>query len=344
MGINWNARQDGTNRPRRLRGNSSARLVSSARRLHGTAWNLYLLGMALQRNMCSITQLGKTRPLASITRAQETVQTRATQHALYRFVAGSQSRVYERRLAAEILLNVNTVATASTSTTTSGTSTESSQASPTSYSGSEESDQIYSTQSSNTGQSSSQMRNDNQMNLPDCSVTAPEEVASTASPVRPKRKLFREMESQVTLKKPKGMRNMALQKTPPTSGQTQMTPKGRRTTFSNTDLTLSKYVQTPIPSQNFVVKKSTFTQTVIETEDKSVQACLEKIELLESSDKELKKITGIENYKLFEILHKYIISKNVQTAYALFKLIVIILQNCFLIYLLKISYCLFCTN
>ncbi|KAH3715286.1 hypothetical protein DPMN_057992 [Dreissena polymorpha] len=95
MGINWNARQDGTNHPRRLRGNSSARLVSSARRLHVTEWNLYLLyllGMALQRNMCSITKLGKTRPLASITRAQETVQTRATQHALYRFVAGSQSR------------------------------------------------------------------------------------------------------------------------------------------------------------------------------------------------------------------------------------------------------------
>ncbi|KAH3885719.1 hypothetical protein DPMN_009715 [Dreissena polymorpha] len=40
----------------------------------------------------SNTQPGKTRPLASITRAQETVLTRATQHALYRFFAGSQSR------------------------------------------------------------------------------------------------------------------------------------------------------------------------------------------------------------------------------------------------------------
>ena len=138
---------------------------------------------------------------------------------------------------------------------------------------------------------------------------APEEVASTASSVRPKRKLFREMESQVTPKDPKKMRNMALQKTPPTSRQTEMTPKSRRSTFSNTDLTLSKDVQTLIPSQNCVVKKSTSTQTVIETDNKSVQACLEKIELLKSSDKELKKFTGIENYKLFEILHKYLISK-----------------------------------
>ncbi|KAH3712812.1 hypothetical protein DPMN_072569 [Dreissena polymorpha] len=38
------------------------------------------------------TQLGKTRPPASITRAQKTVLTRAAQNALYRFVAGSQSR------------------------------------------------------------------------------------------------------------------------------------------------------------------------------------------------------------------------------------------------------------
>ncbi|XP_052236284.1 uncharacterized protein LOC127848039 [Dreissena polymorpha] len=80
--------------------------------------------------------------------------------------------VYERRLAAEILLNMNNVATASTCTTTSGTSTESSQAGPTSYSGSQESDQIYSTQSSNTGQSTSQMKNDYEMNLPDCFITA----------------------------------------------------------------------------------------------------------------------------------------------------------------------------
>ncbi|KAH3750676.1 hypothetical protein DPMN_185210 [Dreissena polymorpha] len=35
MGINWNARQDGTNRPRRLRGNSSAILVGYTRRLGG---------------------------------------------------------------------------------------------------------------------------------------------------------------------------------------------------------------------------------------------------------------------------------------------------------------------
>ncbi|KAH3702692.1 hypothetical protein DPMN_077718 [Dreissena polymorpha] len=40
----------------------------------------------------SNTQLRKTRPLASITRAQETVLSRATQHALDRFVACSQSR------------------------------------------------------------------------------------------------------------------------------------------------------------------------------------------------------------------------------------------------------------
>ncbi|KAH3856932.1 hypothetical protein DPMN_099527 [Dreissena polymorpha] len=40
----------------------------------------------------SNTQLGKTRPLASITHAQETVLSRATQHALYRFVAGPESR------------------------------------------------------------------------------------------------------------------------------------------------------------------------------------------------------------------------------------------------------------
>ncbi|KAH3694046.1 hypothetical protein DPMN_081485 [Dreissena polymorpha] len=30
MGIYWNPRHDGTNRPRRLRGNSSARLVGSS--------------------------------------------------------------------------------------------------------------------------------------------------------------------------------------------------------------------------------------------------------------------------------------------------------------------------
>ncbi|KAH3819721.1 hypothetical protein DPMN_121464 [Dreissena polymorpha] len=40
----------------------------------------------------SNTLLGKTRPLASITSAQETVLTRAAQNELYRFVAGSQSR------------------------------------------------------------------------------------------------------------------------------------------------------------------------------------------------------------------------------------------------------------
>ncbi|KAH3841433.1 hypothetical protein DPMN_114896 [Dreissena polymorpha] len=40
----------------------------------------------------SNTRLWKTRPLASITRAQKNVLSRATQHALYRFVAGSQSR------------------------------------------------------------------------------------------------------------------------------------------------------------------------------------------------------------------------------------------------------------
>ncbi|KAH3699737.1 hypothetical protein DPMN_074698 [Dreissena polymorpha] len=38
----------------------------------------------------SNTQLGKTLPLALITRAQETVLSRATQHALYRFFAGVQ--------------------------------------------------------------------------------------------------------------------------------------------------------------------------------------------------------------------------------------------------------------
>ncbi|KAH3839940.1 hypothetical protein DPMN_113380 [Dreissena polymorpha] len=38
------------------------------------------------------TQLGKTRPLASITPTPETVLTRAAQNALYQFVAGSQSR------------------------------------------------------------------------------------------------------------------------------------------------------------------------------------------------------------------------------------------------------------
>ncbi|KAH3795499.1 hypothetical protein DPMN_149054 [Dreissena polymorpha] len=37
------------------------------------------------------THIGKTHLLTSTTRAQETVQTRAAQHALYRFVAGSQS-------------------------------------------------------------------------------------------------------------------------------------------------------------------------------------------------------------------------------------------------------------
>ncbi|KAH3783103.1 hypothetical protein DPMN_161031 [Dreissena polymorpha] len=39
MGINWNARQDGTNRPRCLRGNSSAILVGYTRRLHVTKWH-----------------------------------------------------------------------------------------------------------------------------------------------------------------------------------------------------------------------------------------------------------------------------------------------------------------
>ena len=50
-------------------------------------------------------------------------------------------------------------------------------------------------------------------------------------------------------------------------------------------------------------------QTInIDTCDKSVQVSISKIILIKSPDKELKKHTGIEDYNLFQILHKYLAS------------------------------------
>ncbi|KAH3804607.1 hypothetical protein DPMN_132896 [Dreissena polymorpha] len=135
MGIDWNSRQDGTKRPRRLRGNSSASRVGSSgtrhemalcfweyttrqtptqthsHRLTYTVTGLVIPSgnfpsvkyVSLTQSQANIinhmltitpgnTHLGKTHLLTSTTRAQETVQTRAAQLALYRFVAGSQSR------------------------------------------------------------------------------------------------------------------------------------------------------------------------------------------------------------------------------------------------------------
>ena len=53
VGIDWNARQDGTNRPRRLRGNSSAILVGCTSQ-NGTIH--VLLGIHLQANTYLNTQ------------------------------------------------------------------------------------------------------------------------------------------------------------------------------------------------------------------------------------------------------------------------------------------------
>ncbi|KAH3809659.1 hypothetical protein DPMN_138040 [Dreissena polymorpha] len=53
MGINWNARQDGTNRPRRRQGNSSAILVGCTSQ-NGTIH--VLLGIHLQANTYLNTQ------------------------------------------------------------------------------------------------------------------------------------------------------------------------------------------------------------------------------------------------------------------------------------------------
>ncbi|XP_053388378.1 uncharacterized protein LOC128551516 isoform X1 [Mercenaria mercenaria] len=222
---------------------------------------------------------------------------------------------YERKLAATGLLQLHdSQGTASSSTN--GTYTGSSEASI-QESSAMQGDQMVQSHSIITGQAipqSEEVQVD-QISPSESIATAPEEVASAVSsqasckPAQSKRKLFRETESQVTPKDPKKQRTKGLQKTPPTSRHTEITPKSRRSTMSNTELRLTKDVQTPIPAQNFIVKKTTSTQTVIATENKSVQACLEKIELLKTSDKELKKYTGIENYKLFQILHKYLVSQ-----------------------------------
>ncbi|KAH3801436.1 hypothetical protein DPMN_155086 [Dreissena polymorpha] len=64
MGIDWNPRQDCTNRPRRIRGNSSASRVGSSGTLVGSSGTLVgygsstsrngtlLLGMAFHGNTC----------------------------------------------------------------------------------------------------------------------------------------------------------------------------------------------------------------------------------------------------------------------------------------------------
>ncbi|KAK3600979.1 hypothetical protein CHS0354_008089 [Potamilus streckersoni] len=121
-----------------------------------------------------------------------------------------------------------------------------------------------------------------------------------------KRKLFSDSTSQVTPKKKKV--SIGIQSTPAIQKYTQVTPKQKRSAKASTDISISAETQTEAPSL-FCLKSKKTTQTDYKiTCEKSSQVNISKIENLKSSDKELKRYTGIEDYKLFTILHKYLAS------------------------------------
>ncbi|KAL3852401.1 hypothetical protein ACJMK2_016052, partial [Sinanodonta woodiana] len=120
-----------------------------------------------------------------------------------------------------------------------------------------------------------------------------------------KRKLFSDSTSQVTPKKNKV--SIGIPRTPAKQKHTQVTPKQKRSAKMSTDISIGAETQTETLSYSLKYTKTTQRDSKI-TCEKSSQVNISKLETLKTSDKDLRRYTGIKDYKLFTILHKYLVS------------------------------------
>ena len=127
-----------------------------------------------------------------------------------------------------------------------------------------------------------------------------------------KRKLF-DSSSQVTPVK-RSFRNKFVQRSPPIQKYTQVTPKHKESKKSNTVTKIEAEIQTDSCPAD-VKTSNQFSQTPRTiTNQKCIQVSAPTlIANMKSSDKELKKYTGIEDFNLFKIFHKYLVASCSQT-------------------------------